>query len=525
MPVCPIGPATLDHPASPPPLDESARAEVIAAYDIAGARTFGALDDIVAFAAELCGTPTALVSLVEEAHQRFLSRVGLDAESTPRSMSFCAHAMRGEKVMEVPDATADSRFADNPLVTGAPSIRFYAGAPLVSREGVPLGALCVISPEARPGGLSAFQRRGLEILASAVMGRLDDRRAAREAREAEAENRAALAQSDLRFRTLADTMPQMVWSTRPDGYHDYYNARWYEFTGVPAGTTDGEGWNDVFHPDDQARAWTVWRHSLSTGDPYQIEYRLKHFDGTYRWVLGRALPIRDEAGAITRWFGTCTDIHEQKLALEEREIISQELSHRIKNIFAVISGLIAFASRTYPDFAPISSDLRARITALGRAHDFVRPHSAQSRPSSQQDSLRGMLGELFLPYQLSSGERIRIEGPDVPIDDRSATPIALLFHELATNASKYGALSVEHGQVTLSLAREDNRVAIRWRECGGPIVQEPQGSAGFGTQLIELSAVRQLGGTIARTWAPEGLEVCLLLPLASLSRPAMPART
>ena len=485
----------------------------------------GALDDLVAFAAELCGTPTALVSLVEESHQRFLARVGLDAASTPRSMSFCAHAMLGNVVMEVQDASAEPRFAGNPLVTGAPFIRFYAGAPLVSREGVPLGALCVISPEARPGGLSAFQRRGLEILALAAMGRLDDRRAAREAKDTAQETRAALAESDLRFRTLADTMPQMVWSTRPDGFHDYYNARWYEFTGAPAGTTDGEGWNGMFHPDDQARAWTLWRHSLATGEQYQIEYRLRHFDGTYRWVLGRALPIRDEAGAITRWFGTCTDIHEQKLALEEREVISQELSHRIKNIFAVISGLIAFAARTYPDFTPIASDLRARITALGRAHDFVRPHSAQSRPSSQQDSLRGMLGELFVPYQLSSGERIRIEGPDVPIDDRSATPIALLFHELATNASKYGALSVEHGQVALTLTREDDRVAILWCERGGPPVREPAGSAGFGTQLIELSAVRQLGGTIARTWAVEGLEVRAVLPLASLSRAALPSRT
>src|SRR3546814_2051542 len=72
----------------------------------------------------------------------------------------------------------------------------------------------------------------------------------------------AVAESDRMFRTLADTMPQMVWSTLPDGYHDYYNARWYEFTGVPAGSTDGEGWNGMFHPDDQERAWGRWRHSL-----------------------------------------------------------------------------------------------------------------------------------------------------------------------------------------------------------------------------------------------------------------------
>lgn len=505
-------------------VDEAVRAAVLDAYELDSLRDSPALKRITDFASRLCDTPVALVSLVEETRQTFLSRTGFDQPGTPREQSFCAHAMLERQVMVVPDATRDPRFADNPLVCGETNIRFYAGVPLVSTEGIPLGSLCVIDTTPRDG-LTELQLEGLHVLAADVMKRLRDTREGAAMRAAEGEARRAAIDSEARFRTLADTMPQMVWSTLPDGYHDYYNARWYDFTGVPPGSTDGEQWNGMFHADDQARAWQVWRHSLETGEPYQIEYRLRHVDGTYRWVLGRALPIRDEQGRITRWFGTCTDIHEQKLALEEREIISQELSHRIKNIFAVISGLIAFASRTYPDFAPISSDLRARITALGRAHDFVRPHSAQSRPSSQQDSLRGMLGELFLPYQLSSGERIRIEGPDVPIDDRSATPIALLFHELATNASKYGALSVEHGQVTLSLAREDDRVAIRWRECGGPIVQEPQGSAGFGTQLIELSAVRQLGGTIARTWAPEGLEVCLLLPLASLSRPAMPART
>ena len=133
-----------------------------------------------------------------------------------------------------------------------------------------------------------------------------------ERRQAEA----ALRESEARFRTLADTMPQMVWATQPDGFHDYYNARWYEFTGVPEGSTDGEAWNGMFHPDDQERAWARWRHSLATGESYEIEYRLRRHDGMYRWTLGRALPLRDEASRITRWFGTCTDIHDAKEAGE-----------------------------------------------------------------------------------------------------------------------------------------------------------------------------------------------------------------
>lgn len=507
---------------SPPPVhDEATRARIMALYDLGGARDEGLLDDLVAFAAELCTAPTALVSVVEDESQIFLARVGTDLERTPRSKSFCAHAMYAMRIMEVPDATQDARFTDNPLVTGPPHIRFYAGTPLTTRDGIALGAICVLDAEPR-AGLTPFQARGLEILATTAMARLEARRAAREQQEhrrTTARARAALADSEMRFRTLADTMPQMVWSTLPDGFHDYYNARWYEFTGAPPGTTDGAGWNNMFHPDDQERAWTIWRHSLATGEPYQIEYRLRHFDNTYRWVLGRALPIRDDDGRITRWFGTCTDIHEQKLALEEREVISQELSHRIKNIFAVIGGLIQVAARANPIIAPLAADLRARIAALGRAHDFVRPHSANSRPLARQDSLRGLLSELLAPYQSNRDERVTISGVDLPVDDRAATPLALLFHELATNASKYGALSNSEGKIAIDVAQRGSQSHIVWREHGGPRIQpDAVMTPGFGSQLIELSAVRQLGGTISRHWRPDGLELLLDVPTASFSR-------
>jgi PAS domain S-box-containing protein len=125
-----------------------------------------------------------------------------------------------------------------------------------------------------------------------------------------------IAAGQITFRQFADAMPQMIWSTLPDGSHDYYNAQWYEFTGVPAGSTDGDAWNGMFHPDDRERAWDVWRHSLATGAPYEIEYRLRHHTGQYRWTLGRALPVRDVEGQIIRWVGTCTDIHEPKQTAE-----------------------------------------------------------------------------------------------------------------------------------------------------------------------------------------------------------------
>ncbi|MBJ6122390.1 sensor histidine kinase [Sphingomonas mollis] len=507
-----------DIEAPDPILCDDPHTRVLSMYDAHSLKTTGALDDITRFAAALCDAPVALVTLLEDEYQHFLGRTGTEMAGTPRDISFCTHALASPGIMVVADTHRDPRFVDNPLVTAEPFVRFYAGAPLLASDGSALGTLCILDTVPRDG-LTPLQQEGLTVLARAAMARLDDRRSSREQGIAEAEQRHALEQSELRFRTLADTMPQMVWSTLPDGFHDYYNARWYDFTGTAVGSTDGEGWNDIFHPDDQDRAWAVWRHSLETGDPYQIEYRLRHFDGTYRWVLGRALPIRDDAGKIIRWFGTCTDIHEQKLALEEREIISQELSHRIKNIFAVVAGLIQFAARNRPEFAPAATDLRQRITALGRAHDFVRPHSAQSRPSAQQDSLKGLLDSLFEPYQLLDDPRIQVNGEDVLIDDRSATPLALLFHELATNATKYGSLSTNSGSVDVSIEQSDDVVTLVWTERNGPPVAVPASAMnGFGSQLIELSAVRQLGGQVQRDWQPAGLVATIRVPRPSFNR-------
>jgi PAS domain S-box-containing protein len=330
--------------------------------------------------------------------------------------------------------------------------------------------------------------------------------------------RNALRESDLRFRTLADAFPHIVWSTLPDGYHDYYNARWYAFTGTPPGTTDGEGWKQMFHPDDQEDAWARWRHSLATGEPYEVEYRLRHHSGEYRWMLGRALPMRDEDGAIVRWIGTCTDIHEHKTIADQNEILGRELSHRIKNIFSVIASLIGLSARRQPEHAPFASALNARIAALGRAHELVRPHSARSQPLVEVESLKALIDQVLSPYPALAESRIIVSGDDFRVDDRAATPIGLVFHELATNAVKYGAMGTDTGQVAIDLRREGGEAAIEWRESEGPPIAGPPAHEGFGTRLAELSIVNQLGGTIAYDWAPNGLVVRLRVPVKSLAR-------
>ncbi|KAH8836831.1 hypothetical protein MCOR27_009443 [Pyricularia oryzae] len=145
---------------------------------------------------------------------------------------------------------------------------------------------------------------------------------------------------DEKFRLICDTMPQLVWTTTPDGRHDFYNDRWYRYTGLTKGDSLGLGWKHPFHPDDMPEAERRWARSLATGQPYDVEYRCRNKDGEWRWMLGRALPLRDpETKEIKKWFGTCTDVHESiqaKVTAERlREQLLTVITHAHVTIFTV----------------------------------------------------------------------------------------------------------------------------------------------------------------------------------------------
>jgi PAS domain S-box-containing protein len=126
--------------------------------------------------------------------------------------------------------------------------------------------------------------------------------------------RGALRESEARYRFMAESIPVMIWTAQPDGQLDYVTERTGAYFGMPTEQLLREGWQDVVHPDDLPEVGARWAHSLATGDPYRVEFRLRAADGTYRWHIGAALAQRDSAGQVTRWFGTNTDIEEQKRA-------------------------------------------------------------------------------------------------------------------------------------------------------------------------------------------------------------------
>ena len=457
------------------------------------------LAHITRFAAQLCQVPVAAVTVTGVDHERFLVHHGSSLRQIAREVAFCPYAMEGRETMVVPDAALDPRFADNPGVTGAPHIRFYAGHPLISPEGVALGTLSVIDSEPRPGGLTDLQREGLAVLAEAAMMRLRAHR-----KLLAVQHEAELREREL--RALADSIPAIAWSATAEGEFEYFNKRLVEFTGQ-ADEREGKS----FHPDDWEKASAAWRQSLRTGEAYEVEHRLRRHDGEYRWMISRAVPVRDEEGRIVRWFGTAVDIHDLYAAWEARDLLAKELSHRIKNIFAVVAGLVSLSARRNPEFKQFAEELTATIRALGRAHDFVRPVDSAAR-----DNLHGLLEELFAAYGSGDHARIKVRGDDFAISSRAATPLALVFHELATNSAKYGALASSSGQVELTVKEHKETLVLHWRESGG---KRPKKSPtdGFGSRLVEMSVTGQLGGSWERRFEDDGLIVELKVSKAAIA--------
>lgn len=306
---------------------------------LASLRSFGILDtepeaffdDIARVAAEVCQTPIAAVNFIDGHRQWFKAIAGLDVREMSLDASICKHAISQSDVFVVPDTLEDPRFRENPIVKGEYGIRFYAGAILLSGEGLPLGTLCVADTRPRAEGVTQEQARTLGVLAKAVMRELMLRR-----------NNGVLVERERDLAAILDSLPQMVRIASPDGHREYRNRRYYEFIGETQGLVEGEAWKKVVHPDDQERAWANWRHSLETNEPYEAEYRLRHRSGEYRWVLARAMPDYDNQGRVTRWFGTSLDIHDGKM-------VEQALAESEERYRALIEATTAMVWRAGPD--------------------------------------------------------------------------------------------------------------------------------------------------------------------------------
>lgn len=329
---------------------------------------------------------------------------------------------------------------------------------------------------------------------------------------------AALRESEQRFEAIVNSIDQMIWSTRPDGYHDYFNQRWYEYTGVPEGETDGADWETVFHPEDRAEAWARWQESLATGKPYHVEYRLRHRSGTYRWVIGRAQCVRDDNGEIIRWYGTCTDIHDLKMAEETRQLLLRELNHRVKNLFAITAGMINMTARSSDTVGAMAHSLHGRLQALAKAHHLIQPAISAGMPGTEYVGFHALLEEILSPHLADRQRQVSLAGPELQLGPNASTSFALIFHELATNAAKYGPFRDPDGRLDVSWQMDGGSLNLEWREKVPHSQITAPKQEGFGSKLARTSATHQLGGNIDFEWQPGGVNIALKAATDRLSK-------
>jgi two-component sensor histidine kinase len=215
-------------------------------------------------------------------------------------------------------------------------------------------------------------------------------------------------------------------------------------------------------------------------------------------------------------FGIVLDVTGRKQAEEGHELLAGEMSHRVKNLLAIATGLTQITSRSAVTAADMAKQLTERLAALGRAHDLVRPLPGHQGSAAL---LGDLLSVLLAPYDDMGAfkGRIRVAVPRMGVGERAATALALVIHELATNSLKYGALSAEQGTLDVTGSTDDDTVSLIWTERGGPLVEVPRQNSGYGSRLVVRSITGQLGGSIDYDWSPEGLIAALTLKAADLA--------
>jgi two-component sensor histidine kinase/AmiR/NasT family two-component response regulator len=336
-----------------------------------------------------------------------------------------------------------------------------------------------------------------------------ERRVAERTSELEASN-ARLRESERR-RSLALAAGKMgSWDWDVVTGECQWDAGQYRIFGVDPGQIQLslDGVRPLIHPDDLDRILKIVRKGATESNTFQTEVRIVRPDGQTRWCICAAAMTVDGQGRVTRVSGVTIDITELKEAEERRTLLVREVDHRARNALAIVQSIVRMTkSKSIESYVPT---VEGRIAALSTAHALL----AESRWEGA--SLHRLADEELAPYRSSDAERITITGPAVFLKPETAQTIALVLHELATNAVKYGALSDPAGMVTLNWQCEHNSLKLQWIETGGPAVSPPT-TKGYGTKVITASIKQQLGGTIGFDWQPGGLAFAMSISVGDES--------
>ncbi|MDP9413888.1 MAG: histidine kinase [Pseudomonadota bacterium] len=319
---------------------------------------------------------------------------------------------------------------------------------------------------------------------------------------------------DLRRAVEAAGIALWTWDVDDDSFT--MDARGFELWGLPwKPKVTFEELSAHIHPADRDRVRAAFAATRGIVGSYETDFRIM-LGSEIRWIASRGRG--EDEGIVGRtMFGIFLDVTGRKQAEEGHELLAGEMSHRVKNLLAIATGLTLITSRSTSTTADMARELTQRLTALGRAHDLVRP-----LPGGQGKAalLGDLLTVLLAPYDdlgAFSG-RIRVAVERMGVGEEAATSLALVIHELATNSLKYGALSSTTGTLDVTTnAPTDARLDLIWMERGGPSVNAPPEPNGFGSKLVHRSVSKQLGGAIEYDWAADGLIVTLRLERSKLA--------
>ena len=320
--------------------------------------------------------------------------------------------------------------------------------------------------------------------------------------------------SDKHLRIAVDAAGVALWSWNVDNDTLTMDETGYRLWGIPISEfVSFEDLSARIHPADRDRVGAAFAATRALSGPYEIDFRIM-IENAVRWVSARGQG--GDVGIVGRlMFGIFLDVTGRKQAEEGHELLAGEMSHRVKNLLLIASGLTAITSRSTKTTTDMARELTQRLTALGRAHDLVRPLPGYEGKAAL---LGDLIAVLLAPYDdlgAFSG-RVRVSVPRMGVGEKSATTLALIIHELATNSLKYGALSSATGTLDVSCSIESPEIVLVWTERGGPNVVAPE-TAGYGSKLIARAVASELSGTVEREWSPEGAIIILRMDQTRLA--------
>jgi PAS domain S-box-containing protein len=315
----------------------------------------------------------------------------------------------------------------------------------------------------------------------------------------------AVKQSEQRFRTLAEHIPQLVWRSARMGHRTWPSPQWIDYTGQSAEESIGLGWLDAIHPQDRELTIEAWHEAERTGQLY-VEHRTRRAaDGEYRWFQTRATRLHDSENGEMEWFGTSTDVHDMRRSLERQEVLTRELHHRTRNLLGIVTSIARQTRKRSQSLEDFEARFTNRIAALSRVQALV------SRSEASEIALRDLIEAEVMAHTQEADGRVVIEGPQVNLHEKASETLALAVHELATNAVKYGALSGSHGRLKVSWSVKPDALEVKWHESG---VATPPANIGrgYGRELIEVALPFALGAATRLEFLPDGIYCSIQLP-------------